>query len=301
MQNILRRSRRPLHGFTLVELLVVITIIVILIALLLPALGEAREQALRVECESNLRSFGQALFLYAHDYRQYPYQRWIGGGYTITAANYEKYQWVSFPNAMAGWECDKLMTYMTSAIGHDPTQPLPDAVKVLTCPELPVPPPVLPSKIHSYPQGPGTVFGSYPYFDCLYRDTYWGKGGYPPGYYDEIGYMYLGSSFGWNMSTSGMPTQYIMRSPFSPTDNPDWALAADDITGLTNPDVNAHITASGVPAGGNELYNDGHVAWNNWDGGNGSTLTLHYNNGGNRFGGYYLLYWRDESGLPAGE
>ena len=43
-----RRLRRPLHGFTLVELLVVITIIAILIALLLPAVQAAREAA-RVE------------------------------------------------------------------------------------------------------------------------------------------------------------------------------------------------------------------------------------------------------------
>ena len=41
-------------GFTLIELLVVIAIIAILAAILLPVLSEAREQARRAACKSNL-------------------------------------------------------------------------------------------------------------------------------------------------------------------------------------------------------------------------------------------------------
>ena len=60
---------RAAHGFTLVELLVVIGIIAVLVALLLPALSKAREQAGRTQCLSNLRSVGQMLNLYANQYK----------------------------------------------------------------------------------------------------------------------------------------------------------------------------------------------------------------------------------------
>ena len=61
-------GHRQTRSFSLIELLIVISIIAVLLSLLLPALSKSREFARKSACASNLRGLGQAVSLYTNDY-----------------------------------------------------------------------------------------------------------------------------------------------------------------------------------------------------------------------------------------
>jgi len=103
--------KRPSHGFTLVELLVVITIIGMLMGLLLPAVNAVREAGRRTTCSNNLYQLSKACLAHAQKLTFFPSGGWGSN-------------WVGLPdngtglNQPGGW-IYQLLPYMDQDALHD--------------------------------------------------------------------------------------------------------------------------------------------------------------------------------------
>lgn len=253
-------KRPPNHAaaFTLVELLVVMAIIGVLIALLLPALGRAREAAQRIQCAVNLRAFGQGLHAYGGIYGRYPHQRQVRGdlqapdgrislwgGPLLPGLNVE-----ANPISGVGWEFDEVLA---QGLGVDferrASAPLPPEAQTLACgPTFRV------ARDTEQPNGTGN-FGRLD--TATDTDYLW-----------ILGYFYTGGSDFWTSVAEPM-------SPITPDDDPGLTLAADiAIHDATRDEwlFVAHRAAEGIPAGSNHLFNDGAVRWVPWSGGSNMGL-----------------------------
>jgi prepilin-type N-terminal cleavage/methylation domain-containing protein len=96
-------TRHPHRGFTLIELLVVIAIIALLVGLLLPALGKAREAGRLAVCQSNQRQMVVAANLYATENKDYlwPAEGWGKWGNPVASG----------PNSLVVYETGWLIKY----------------------------------------------------------------------------------------------------------------------------------------------------------------------------------------------
>jgi prepilin-type N-terminal cleavage/methylation domain-containing protein/prepilin-type processing-associated H-X9-DG protein len=85
------RRQRSQWGFTLIELLVVIAIIAILAAILFPVFAQAREKARQASCQSNVKQYAAATFMYLQDYDEmFPMSSYLNG--TCIATFYAEVQ-----------------------------------------------------------------------------------------------------------------------------------------------------------------------------------------------------------------
>ena len=110
------RFHRRISGFTLVELLVVITIIGILIALLLPAVQAAREAARRMQCANNLKQIGLALHNYHATHKMFP----PGSIHNNSGSPFQKPEWISYLHQLLPYMEQQHLYDRTIMVPHHP-------------------------------------------------------------------------------------------------------------------------------------------------------------------------------------
>jgi prepilin-type N-terminal cleavage/methylation domain-containing protein/prepilin-type processing-associated H-X9-DG protein len=128
------------HGFSLVELLVVVGIISVLISILLPALNKARAQAKRVQCASNLRQCGVTLLMYAQENNGWivPVGEWIpqsgvGDDGSSTGPEYESLG-ENFVDINQPWNTWPAVVFKLTNVNHNILDPTAYAPDIMRCP-----------------------------------------------------------------------------------------------------------------------------------------------------------------------
>lgn len=129
MQSVHRKTAGT-RGFTLLEVLAVVSIVAVLISMTMPALSRAREQARAAVCAAHLKECFNATFMYAQDHADWlPY---MGSYYRVTKLAHPKAN-RSWPEAIAPY------LHETWAIYKCPTDADPVKVRIHESKVLPIP------------------------------------------------------------------------------------------------------------------------------------------------------------------
>lgn len=144
LQKYSHRKSKAYEGFTLVELLVVMSIISILLSVLLPALKTVRQQGQAVICMNNVKQLGLAFTMYGQDYN----------GYTMPAASSNIYWWGKKLSDGIDHKQGFVWPYLKSELGGK---------SVFECPAQPYGSYHLQGVPHKQPDGPKWITSTYGY------------------------------------------------------------------------------------------------------------------------------------------
>lgn len=127
MDTIIQGERRS-RGFTLVELLVVVSIIALLVGALVPSLSRARKQTKATVCQNNLRGLGLAVLMYSDTNREHLVTAGLAhgngdGNGDGDAGHHEQDAWINTLRAEYG---NELLARCPSDRSPHWTEPLPD-------------------------------------------------------------------------------------------------------------------------------------------------------------------------------
>lgn len=239
-------------AFTLLELMVVLSIIAILIACLLPALSAARESAIRVSCQSHFRQIAMAVYLYAQDWEGYaPVAGYPEGGPSVSNMT----PWWNHPLVLARGLVGPRMgdtdkgagTYLPndSPIGHF-------ATKMMHCPGDP-------NRPTDAPDEPASYHVSYHYRQGVRGDIWRGVNHSVPIRLEE-----------WPGEYAGY-RQWIVTERYNPNSKfyerylARFAYGNDSSFVASAPgETNSNIDSPWHPDGANYVYADGSVRWSAW-------------------------------------